>query len=523
MDKNRPAGYTEPVAPRPPSQLSVLVIEDEPARLDTLLAKLQAAPGWSLQLQTAQTGEQALQRLKALAFDLVFLDLALKEAPGLLFLDKLRQLHPKSAVVVTTPSGTEQDAVAAMKKGALDYVPFSELLRADPGQLFRRVIETRYLVDQNMELRQLNQLKTEFIANVSHELRTPLSVIMGYAQTLRGGSLGPVTEPQGRALDSILTRADDLLKTLNLILRVREQQEGRQQLVLEPVELGELLRRAVATPPREAVRKGIRVGAELPQKEVWVRGDAGRLSEVMENLLSNAAKFGPEKSAVSVGLDQEDGQAVVSVTDEGPGVPPEMLPKLFEQFSAAGHGPTREYAGLGLGLPLARQIVEQHAGRIWLESQPGRTTARFALPLSPKDAPKLPVAATAAVEKKRVLVVEDNGDILDILVLFLGTISPNLEVETARSGLEALDAIKNRLPHAIILDLMMPGMNGFEVIERLQKAEQTRSIPVMVLTGYQEAVGRAKACGAQEVLLKPFEKKSFAEKLMRLLGARLPS
>jgi DNA-binding NtrC family response regulator len=119
-------------ASRPPSQLSVLVIEDEPSRLDPLLQKLGGTPDWSLQLQSASTGEQALQKLKTLAFDLVFLDLALKEAPGLIFLDKLRQLHPKTAVVVTTPGGSEQDAVAAMKKGALDYLPFVELLRSIP-------------------------------------------------------------------------------------------------------------------------------------------------------------------------------------------------------------------------------------------------------------------------------------------------------------------------------------------------------------------------------------------------------
>lgn len=500
-------------------EISVLVVDDDAGHQRRLVERLAGLAGWKARVQAESTAEGALATLKALSLDLVFLDLSLPDASGLSALERLRQLHPKTAVVAVTPQASGPQAVAAMKKGALDYLSQAELAEADLGQLCRRVIEQRYLVDQNMELRQLSQLKTEFIANVSHELRTPLSVIIGFAQTLRGGSLGPVNEAQGKALDSIVARSEDLLKTLNLILRVRESQEGKQQLVLAPMELREFLTKQARRPPREFARKKIQLETDLAAGEAWVRADEGRLAETVENLLSNAAKFGPEGSLVRLSLSVSEGQALVGVSDQGPGIAPEMLPKVFEQFSAAGHGPTREHAGLGLGLPLARQIVEQHAGRIWLESKPGATTAFIALPLSPKDLPRLAVAAPAAIEKKRVLVVEDNPDILEILVLFLSTISPNLEVETAQSGPEALDAIKNRVPHAIILDVMMPGMNGFEVIDRLRRSEQTRAIPVMVLTGYQEAAARAKACGAQEVLLKPFEKKAFADRLMRLLAA----
>src|SRR5205807_1532779 len=161
---------------------------------------------------------------------------------------------------------------------------------------------------------------------------------------------------------------------------------------------------------------------------------------------------------------------------------------------ASSQGPTREHAGLGLGLPLCKQIVEQHGGRIWLESGPsGRgTTARFSLPLSPKDIGTREIDRPALLEKKRILIVEDNEDLIDVLKLFLTHFSQNLELATARSGFEALDFIKHTIPHLIILDVMMPGMDGFEVISRLKRLPTAERIPILILTGYQQAAHQAR-------------------------------
>ncbi len=500
-----------------PHALSILIIDDEDFNRANIASRLKDVSGWSLKIDTAATGTDALERLKGPPYDLIFLDNRLPDVTGLEILDRIRQLHPKSAVLMMTSAGNEQLAVAAMKKGAMDYMTQQTLSQLDFAHLFRRVIEMRYLVDQNMELRQVNQMKTEFIANVSHELRTPLAVIMGYAQTLKSGNLGPLTDGQVKAIDSILSRSHGLLETLNQILRVRDSHEGKQQVVLKPLELRAFLSEA-AKATKEMTRKDISLECRTPAGEVWVKADRGQLSEVLDNVLSNAGKFGTERSIVRLALDARDGSAVLSVRDQGAGIPPEMLPKVFETFGAAGKGPTREHAGLGLGLALSRQIVEQHGGRIWLESTEGQGTTVFvSIPLSTKDAPGKVVEAPVQIEKQRILIVEDNPDIIDILELFLSTISKNLEVVTAHSGFEALDAIKNQLPHLMILDVMMPGMNGFEVIERLRKAPDTARIPILVLTGYSEAVSRARAAGAQDVLLKPFDKAVFTEKLMKLL------
>ncbi|MGH2931211.1 MAG: response regulator, partial [Solirubrobacteraceae bacterium] len=186
---------------------------------------------------------------------------------------------------------------------------------------------------------------------------------------------------------------------------------------------------------------------------------------------------------------------------------------------AANPGPTREYPGLGLGLPLSKEIVEQHAGRIWLESQGAGTgtTARLELPTCAADAAPTVVEGAELLRKKRVLIVEDNPDLVEVLMLFLASVSRNDSIATARSGIEALEKIKDETPNLVILDVMMPGMDGFEVLSRLRRLPDAERVPVMVLTGYSDAVERAREAGAQEVLLKPFEKNVFVKKVLQLL------
>ncbi|MEQ1920238.1 MAG: hybrid sensor histidine kinase/response regulator, partial [Elusimicrobiota bacterium] len=396
-----------------------------------------------------------------------------------------------------------------------------DLRTTDLAQLLRRVIEIRDLVNQNMELRQVNQMKNEFIANVSHELRTPLTVVIGYANTMRDGSLGPLSDAQQKALGSIIDRAEGLKATLNNILRIRDVNEGRKQLLLKPVDLNRLVAAQVERAGREIRRRKLKLAAEYPKTTVWVMADEEKLGDVIDNLLSNACKFSPLDGGLKILVTLEKGQARLSVTDTGPGVPPEVLPHIFDTFSAANQGPTREYPGLGLGLPLSKQIIDSLSGRIWIESEgSGRgTTARLELPVSAQDAAPAVVDGSETVTKKRILIVEDNPDLVEVLMLFLASVSRNLSIATAHSGFEALERIEEELPSLVILDVMMPGMDGFEVLSRLKRLPPEKRPPVMVLTGYSDALVRAKEAGANEVMLKPFEKNAFVKKVLQLLGA----
>ena len=498
---------------------SILVVDDEADNRTILKSQLEKVPHAALTVDTAADGDEALKKLRDGLFDLVFLDYRLPPTDGLDILDKIRQHHPKTAVVMTTAAGSEQIAVSAMKKGAMDYLTHKDLRAADLGQLLRRVIEIRNLVNQNMELRQVNQMKNEFIANVSHELRTPLTVVIGYANTLHDGSLGPMTEPQQKALIAIVERAEGLMLTLNNILRIREVHEGRKPLLLKPVDLRALVEAQLARAAKEIRRKKLAVTSALGAAPLWVLAEEAKLGDVVDNLLSNATKFSPQEGALRVALALVGGKASLSISDQGPGVPPELMPHVFERFFAANQGPTREYPGLGLGLPLSKEVVEQHGGRIWLESKGAGsgTTAHLELLICAVDAPPTVVEGAETMRKKRVLIVEDNPDLVEVLMLFLATVSRNLSIATAHSGFEALEKIKDETPNLVILDVMMPGMDGFEVLARLRRLPDAERVPVMVLTGYSDAVERARDAGAQEVLLKPFEKNVFVKKVLQLL------
>jgi signal transduction histidine kinase len=498
---------------------SILVVDDEADNRTILKSQLEKLSHEALSVDTAVDGDEALAKLRTSLFDLVFLDYRLPPTNGLEILDKIRQHHPKTAVVMTTAAGSEQVAVSAMKKGAMDYLTHKDLRAADLGQLLRRVAEIRDLVNQNMELRQVNQMKNEFIANVSHELRTPLTVVIGYANTLRDGSLGAVSEPQQKALAAIVDRAEGLLLTLNNILRIREVHEGSKPTMLKPVDLKALVETQLERAGKELRRKKLTAAVALGSEPTWVLADGEKLGDVVDNLLNNATKFSPVAGALRIELTRSGTKAKLSVSDRGPGVPPEVMPHVFERFFAANQGPTREYPGLGLGLPLAKEVVEQHGGRIWLESQGAGsgTTAHLEIPICAPGAPAVVVEGGETLRKKRVLIVEDNQDLVEVLMLFLASVSRNLEISTARSGFEALEKIKDDTPNLVILDVMMPGMDGFEVLARLRRLPDVERVPVMVLTGYSDAVQRARDAGAQEVMLKPFEKNVFVRKVLQLL------
>ncbi|MBI5240669.1 MAG: response regulator [Elusimicrobia bacterium] len=500
--------------------LSVLIVEDDEKDREDLKGRLLAAPNWALAIGEAADAESALEALKNRSIDLVFLARRLPSGESLPLLDRIRQLHPKSAVIVTCAQPDTAWAVAAMKKGALDCLVRADLPRIDFGPILGRLVETRNLVNQNMELRQVNQMKNEFIANVSHELRTPLTVVIGYARSLQDGTIGDLSAQQKKAVDSIVSRSEELLATLNNILRAREVNAGRQLATLKPTDLRELWRVCAAKAAKDLEKKRLRLELALPRSPVWVMADAAAFADVCANLLSNAVKFSPEDGAVQLAVGASSDRAWAMLHDEGPGVPPELLPRIFEDFStAATLGPTRQRGGLGLGLSLSRQIVELHGGSIWLESpEAGQgCTAHVSLPLAKPEAPEAVVAQAAPVEKKRVLIVEDNPDLIEIIRLFVSAISENLELATAHSGFEALESVQNQVPHLIIMDVMMPGMSGLELLDRLRRVPESSRIPVLVLTGYVDAAERARAAGAQAVIVKPFDRKVFVAKVMQLL------
>jgi PAS domain S-box-containing protein len=364
-----------------------------------------------------------------------------------------------------------------------------------------------------------SQMKDEFLATLSHELRTPLNAILGYARMIRTGIVAP--NRTGRAVEVIERNATSLAQIVEDVLDVSRIVSGKMRLNVQPVDLPEIVRNAVDGVVPAADAKGVQIEMALEPLGALVSGDSERLQQVIWNLMSNAVKFTPRGGRVQVRLQRLESQVEVAVSDTGIGVPKEFLPFIFDRFRQADAGTTREHGGLGLGLGIARQLVEMHGGTIHAASA-GRgqgATFRVVLPLAiarPERQTDKRMSQTARANSAvqvpdlhdvRILAVDDDGDALAMVREILET--TGAQVSVAHSAGEALDVLQIIKPHVLVADIGMPQMDGFELISRVRRNADhaVRDVPAAALTAYARSEDRAKAlrCGFQLHLSKPID------------------
>jgi len=369
------------------------------------------------------------------------------------------------------------------------------------------------------ELQAANQLKDEFLATLSHELRTPLNAILGYARMLRSGILKE--ERKGQALETVERNATSLTQMVEDVLDVSRIAAGKIRLHVQPVDLAVVLRDALATITPAAEAKGVRLESILEPEVGPVSGDPDRLQQVIWNLLSNAVKFTARDGRVQLRLQQVNSHVEVSVSDTGIGIREDFLPHLFERFRQGDSTTTRLHGGLGLGLAIARRIVELHGGRI-VALSPGEgkgSTFRVELPVMivhaeidsslrvhPRSEPRSVAVEFAMLPDISVLVVDDDPDALGLLREILE--SAGARVRTATSARSALASIEESVPDVMVSDLGMPGMDGYELIRRIRQMEgPARELPTAALTAYARSEDRAKALrvGFEMHLAKPID------------------
>jgi PAS domain S-box-containing protein len=370
------------------------------------------------------------------------------------------------------------------------------------------------------EAQRANRLKDDFLATLSHELRTPLNAILGYARMLRTGVMGP--EKQGRALEVLERSAVSLTQIVEDVLDVSRITSGKIRLNLQPVKLQVVVNDAVATVLPAAEAKGIAIVTDLDPDVPIVRGDPDRLQQVVWNLMSNAVKFTPTSGRVEVRVTRSDGCARVSVTDTGIGFAPEFAPHMFERFRQADSGFARTHGGLGLGLAIARHLIEMHGGTIDASSEGTGKGATFSveLPLA-RSAHREPVGALpprrkaelfdagalVGLDSLRVLAIDDDADALALVREILE--AGGATVETAASAEAALEQMTRTPPDIVIADLGMPGMDGFELISRIRRSSNVvvRGLPAIALTAYARSDDRMRALrqGFQMHLPKPID------------------
>jgi PAS domain S-box-containing protein len=369
------------------------------------------------------------------------------------------------------------------------------------------------------ELQTANQLKDEFLATLSHELRTPLNAILGYSRMLRSGILK--NDRREQALETLERNATSLTQMVEDVLDVSRIAAGKIRLHIQSVDLGVVLRDALATIAPAAEAKGVRLESILEPHIGAVSGDPDRLQQVIWNLLSNAVKFTPRGGRVQLRLQRVNSHVEVTVSDTGIGISEDFLPHLFERFRQGDSTTTRTHGGLGLGLAIARRIVELHGGRVHAFS-PGKgmgATFRVELPVmivhteSEVDRrvhPRVDVRRApmefASLPDICVLAVDDDPDALGLVREILE--SAGARVRTATSARGALASIAEEVPDVLVSDLGMPGMDGFELIQRVRAIEgAAKDVPAAALTAYARSEDRAKALrlGFEMHLAKPIE------------------
>ena len=369
------------------------------------------------------------------------------------------------------------------------------------------------------ELQDASRLKDEFLATLSHELRTPLNAILGYARMMRTGIIS--AEKRTRVVDVIERNASSLAQIVEDVLDVSRIVSGKTRLEIQSVDLSAIVRDAAATALPAAQAKGIQIDVEFDPTAGPVSGDPERLRQVLWNLLSNAVKFTGPGGRVGASIERHDDYVELVVRDTGIGISADFLPHMFERFRQADAGTNRERGGLGLGLGIARQLVEMHGGTIHAESggKGQGATFRVRLPLQPTPcqpqplreasgaAPNMTTVAVPDLRGVRVLAVDDDADALGMVREILET--TGAYVSTAASAAEALALLEQGPADVMVADLGLPRMDGFELIAEIRRSTQplVRSMPAAALTAYVRSEDRLKAlrCGFQLHLPKPID------------------
>ncbi len=363
------------------------------------------------------------------------------------------------------------------------------------AQLFRE------LEQRSAELEVASRHKSEFLASMSHELRTPLNAVLGFSEVLLEQMFGEINERQEEYLRDIHGSGRHLLELLNEILDLSKVEAGQMELEYTTFELAPVLDQAASMLRERAGLKGIDIVVEADDDVGAVEADELRLKQVAINLLTNAVKFTGDGGSVVVRVSRSDADVVtITVTDNGIGVPPSDRERIFESFQQGGRGPTRE-EGTGLGLTLSRRIVQLLGGRMWLESEVGvGSTFGFSLPAQRPGAAGWVGEPRPATELADAVVIDDDRPSLDLLSAYLA--GGALRVTTATDGPSGLEAVRRIRPAVVLLDIRLPGMDGWAVLEALKADASTRDIPVVVVSIVDEHP-RGAALGAAAYLVKP--------------------
>ena len=480
---------------------------------------------------------------------------------GVLHLGPKRTLQPYTTIDLDFLNRLRTEVTVAYHNSLLfeNVTALTKQLEGWNAELEQKIaVRTQELEGAYNQLKELDNAKSQFFANISHELRTPLTMILAPMESLLKGETEPLSDVHRRHVEIMHQNALRLLKQINTLLDLAKLDAGRMALRYRAGNFSAFFRGLLASIAPMAEKKRLTLtGRELAPPPATAYFDQDRLEKVVLNLVFNALKFTPPGGRVEVRWGMSDaGELRVDVEDTGIGIARDDLPKLFKRFSQVDASTNRRYEGTGIGLALAKEIVELHGGRIGIESEPGRgTTMTFTIPLrieapegaeNPAEATGEPVDWTrelhAAAEHHQsvgaadepealssqslspangvqVLIVEDNHDMREFIAFQL---QGEYRVLKATNGVEGIRVASEALPDLIVSDVMMPEKDGYQLCREIRTDPRTMHIPIILLTARADMAMKIEGLehGADDYLTKPFNAQELRAKIKSLLALR---
>ncbi len=520
----------------PSDRVNILLVDDQPGKLLTYEAILSDL---GENLITASSGREALEHLLKTDITVVLMDVSMPELDGFELAEIIRQ-HPryqKTAIIfVSAVHLSDLDRLKGYASGAVDYVSVPivpELLRAKVSvftELYRKTREFERLnqeleqrvavrtaeLEASMEkqtelaerLREADHRKDEFLALLAHELRNPLAPIQNAVNIMSRPEADDADQAWCREV--IERQVAQLTRLVDDLLDVSRITQGKIKLRLEPLDIVTIVHRAIETSQPLIDSQRHRLNVTVTPLPIQVLGDPARLTQVVANLLNNAANYQEEEGEIDLEVGREGEFAVIRVQDHGIGIAPEILPKVFELFLQGDLRPwVASRGGLGIGLSLVKTLVEMHGGSVSVASEGEGRGSEFVVHLpvladqqAPIDVPREDSDERRA-RPRRVLVVDDNRDAAESLAILLRR--DGHEVEVALDGPTALGSVAARKPEIVLLDLLLPGIDGFEICRRMRGLGLADSrIVAMTGFGQQRDRERSKEAGFDFHIVKPF-------------------
>lgn len=408
------------------------------------------------------------------------------------------------------------------KDGSRYPVLLNGMLVLDPSG--KRLIWS--MIEDISERKRLERMKNEFVSTISHELRTPLTSIRGSLGLVGGGAVGEIPPKARHLLDIALNNTDRLVRLINDILDIEKIDSGKMQFEMTPQLLKPVVERAIESSRGLENQYGVQILLMPDAADALVRIDADRITQVLLNLISNAAKFSPRHERIRLSIDRTEAGVRISVADSGPGIPDTFRGRIFERFAQADASDTRGKGGSGLGLSICRAIIREHRGSIGFDSEPGQGCVFHVELPAVVDITESFEPARAPDPKRsgaRILVCEDDPDVAALIRIMLE--QGDYQVDIAPDAAWANRMIATTSYDAVTMDLSLPGEDGLSFIRTLHRGHATRDLPIVVLSANAEE-GRAQLAGAAvgvvDWLSKPIDRGRLLAAIQRATRSGAP-